>query len=287
MWKNSSKSARPQSRANQKALLRPIIFHARAAPSVRTLFAPTLADVRILSAMPQLPEAHCRPSTPAEAPTRRRSCRPGNRAWSWKRQDRAVRAIPLAQVSLYATMRRGRSVPHAPCGARALAGHPHPVLAQADPARVRGEAETLGPLPGAGCSRSRASHYGTVRYDRGRHHRVPLTSTGSASTTSTCPLWTRRRCRPALAARKISSAPPRRATFSSTRRWNGVRSETRPRALPPTADEVRVLPTGPQAALIEREEASSADAVGRARAKKGALDRMRRTQFRSCSMVSW
>jgi hypothetical protein len=40
-------------------------------------------------------------------------------------------------------------------------------------------------------------------------------------------------------------------------------------------------------ALIEREEASSADAVGRARAKKGALDRMRRTQFRSCSMVSW
>jgi|LauGreDrversion4_1035100.scaffolds.fasta_scaffold22221_2 hypothetical protein len=43
----------------------------------------------------------------------------------------------------------------------------------------------------------------------------------------------------------------------------------------------------PQAALIEREEASSADAVGRARAKKGALDRMRRTQFRSCSMVSW
>ena len=47
---------RVQSRANQKALLRPIIFHARAAPSVRTLFAPTLADVRILSAMPQLPE---------------------------------------------------------------------------------------------------------------------------------------------------------------------------------------------------------------------------------------
>jgi hypothetical protein len=40
-------------------------------------------------------------------------------------------------------------------------------------------------------------------------------------------------------------------------------------------------------ALIEREEASSADAVVRARAKKGALDRMRRTQFRSCSMVSW
>ena len=35
-------------------------------------------------------------------------------------------------------------------------------------------------------------------------------------------------------------------TFSSTRRWNGVRSETRPRALPPTADEVRVLPTGSQ-----------------------------------------
>ena len=68
-------------------------------------------------------------------PTRRRSCRPGTRAWSWKRQDRAVRAIPLAQVSLYAAMRRGRSVPHAPCGARALTGHPHPVLAQADPAR--------------------------------------------------------------------------------------------------------------------------------------------------------
>ena len=68
-------------------------------------------------------------------PTRRRSCRPGTRAWSWKRQDRAVRAIPLAQVSLYAAMRCGRSVPHAPCGARALTGHPHPVLAQADPAR--------------------------------------------------------------------------------------------------------------------------------------------------------
>ncbi|KOO34215.1 hypothetical protein Ctob_012687, partial [Chrysochromulina tobinii] len=33
-----------------------------------------------------------------KAPTRRRSCRPGNRAWSWKRQDRAVRAIPLAQA---------------------------------------------------------------------------------------------------------------------------------------------------------------------------------------------
>ena len=198
--KNSSKWARSSFRINQAVtLLRPIIFHARAAPSVRTLFAPTLADVRILSAMPQLPEAHCRPSTPAEAPTRRRSCRPGNRAWSWKRQDRAVRAIPLAQVSLYAAMRRGRSVPHAPCGARALTGHPHPVLAQADP----GEAETLGPLPGAGCSRSRASHYGTVRYDRGRHHRVPLTSTGSASTTSTWPWWTRRRCRPAMAARKI------------------------------------------------------------------------------------
>ena len=46
-----------------------------------------------------------------------------------------MRAIPLAQVSLYAAMRRGRSVPHAPCGARALTGHPHPVLAQADPAR--------------------------------------------------------------------------------------------------------------------------------------------------------
>jgi hypothetical protein len=134
--KNSSKRARSSFRINQAVtLLRPIIFHARAAPSVRTLFAPTLADVRILSAMPQLPEAHCRPSTPAEAPTRRRSCRPGNRAWSWKRQDRAVRAIPLAQVSLYAAMRRGRSVPHAPCGARALTGHPHPVLAQADPAR--------------------------------------------------------------------------------------------------------------------------------------------------------
>ena len=80
-------------------------------------------------------------------------------------------------------------------------------------------------------------------------------------------------------------------TFSSTRRWNGVRSETRPRALPPTADEVRVLPTGRSrfrrcVALLEREEASSADAVGRARAKMGALDRMRRTQFKSCSMVS-
>ena len=46
-----------------------------------------------------------------------------------------MRAIPLAQVSLYAAMRRGRSVPHAPCGARALTGYPHPVLAQADPAR--------------------------------------------------------------------------------------------------------------------------------------------------------
>ena len=46
-----------------------------------------------------------------------------------------MRAIPLAQVSLYAAMRRWRSVPHAPCGARALTGHPHPVLAQADPAR--------------------------------------------------------------------------------------------------------------------------------------------------------
>ena len=46
-----------------------------------------------------------------------------------------MRAIPLAQVSLYAAMRRGRSVPHAPCGARALTGHPHPILAQADPVR--------------------------------------------------------------------------------------------------------------------------------------------------------
>jgi hypothetical protein len=40
-------------------------------------------------------------------------------------------------------------------------------------------------------------------------------------------------------------------------------------------------------ARIGREEASSADAVARARAKLGALDPMRRPQFRSCSMVSW
>ena len=101
----------------------------------------------------------------------------------------------------------------------------------------------------------------TVESDRGRHYRVPLISTRSASLMTL--MWTRRSCRPALAARKISSAPPRRATFSSTRRWIGVRPATRPRA-----DEVRVLPTGSHEWLIEREEASSADAVGQARAKR-------------------
>ena len=64
-----------------------------------------------------------------------------------------------------------------------------------------------------------------------------------------------------------------------------------PTSTPPPADKVRVLPTGRSrfrrcVALLEREEASSADAVGRARAKMGALDRMRRTQFKSCSVVS-
>ena len=130
----TSKCARSGT-SGRDSLSRSILFHA--APSVSTLFVPALADVRILSAMPQLPEDELTvaPPRPQSAPTRRRSCRPGTRAWSWKRQDRAVRAIPLAQVSLYAAMRRGRSVPHAPCGARALTGHPHPVLAQADPAR--------------------------------------------------------------------------------------------------------------------------------------------------------
>jgi len=96
----------------------------------------------------------------------------------------------------------------------------------------------------------------------------PLTCSFASTTTLMCPWWTRRSCRPALAARKMSLATPRRATFSSTRRWIGVRPATRPRA-----DEVRVLPTGSHEWLIEREEASSADAVGQARAK-----RMRRTQ---------
>ena len=243
--------------------------------------------------MPQLPEDELTvaPPRPQSAPTRRRSCRPGTRAWSWKRQDRAVRAIPLAQVSLYAAVRRGRSVPHAPCGARALTGHPHPVLAQArevkqrlsdrflaQGARGRERVNTARSDPTAAVTIAYLSPaQGLLR--RRRHH------------WSTCPWWTRRMCRPALSARKISSAPPRQATFSSTRRWNGVRSETRPRALPPTADKVRVLPTGRSrfrrcVALLEREEASSADAVGRARAKMGALDRMRRTQFKSCSVVS-
>ena len=132
----TSKCARSGT-SGRDSLSRSILFHA--APSVSTLFVPALADVRILSAMPQLPEDELTvaPLRPQSAPTRRRSCRPGTRAWSWKRQDRAVRAIPLAQVSLYAAVRRGRSVPHAPCGARALTGHPHPVLAQAREVKQR------------------------------------------------------------------------------------------------------------------------------------------------------
>ena len=238
----TSKCARSGT-SGRDSLSRSILFHA--APSVSTLFVPALADVRILSAMPQLPEDELTvaPPRPQSAPTRRRSCRPGTRAWSWKRQDRAVRAIPLAQVSLYAAVRRGRSVPHAPCGARALTGHPHPVLAQArevkqrlsdrflaQGARGRERVNTARSDPTAAVTIAYLSPaQGLLR--RRRHH------------WSTCPWWTRRMCRPALSARKISSAPPRRATFSSTRRWNGVRSETRPRALPPTADKVRVLPT--------------------------------------------
>ena len=102
----------------------------------------------------------------------------------------------------------------------------------------------------------------TVESDRGRHYRVPLISTRSASLTTL--MWTRRSCRPALAARKISSAPPRRATFSSTRRWIGVRPATRP-----LADEVRVLAAAfADEWLIEREESSSADAVGQSRAER-------------------
>ena len=179
-------------------------------------------------------------------PTRRRSCRPGTRAWSWKRQDRAVRAIPLAQVSLYAAMRRGRSVPHAPCGARALTGHPHPVLAQADPVhevkqRLSDRFQAQGARGRERVTTARSDTTAAVTIAYLSPAQGPLTCSFASTTTLMCPWWTRRSCRPALAARKMSLATPRRATFSSTRRWIGVRPATRPRA-----DEVRVLPTGSQ-----------------------------------------
>ena len=279
--KNSSKWARSSFRINQAVtLLRPIIFHARAAPSVRTLFAPTLADVRILSAMPQLPEAHCRPSTPAEAPTRRRSCRPGNRAWSWKRQDRAVRAIPLAQVSLYAAVRRGRSVPHAPCGARALTGHPHPVLAQAREVKQRLSDRFL-----AQGARGR-ERVNTARSD-------PTAAVTIAYLSPAQGLLRRRRHVPGgrdacadLLCQLARYHRRHRDGLPSLLRGGGMGFVRRPAHEHSPPRRMRCA-CCPQAALIEREEASSADAVGRARAKKGALDRMRRTQFRSCSMVSW